>query len=70
MILYTPYDVSLIMESTERPQRRQREVMLANGVVLIGHDAEDGFLIERVVSCNSNTYLMVEYQPGRVIKLD
>lgn len=58
------------MEPWEGPQHQQREVLLANGVVLVGHDAEGGFFIERVISGNCNAYLMAEYQPGRVVKLD
>ncbi|HBS93858.1 MAG TPA: hypothetical protein DG577_00015 [Firmicutes bacterium] len=69
MVLYTPYDVDIIMRDLTQPEAMQREVRLANGIVLLGQDVESGFKIERVVCGNSNAYLIPEFQPGMVIKL-
>ncbi|MDD2283637.1 MAG: YlzJ-like family protein [Eubacteriales bacterium] len=69
MVLYTPYDVDIIMRDLTQPEAKQREVRLANGIVLLGQDVESGFKIERVVCGNSNAYLIPEFQPGMVIKL-
>lgn len=69
MVLYTPYDIDIIMQDLTMPPAKQREVILANGIVLLGQDVESGFKIERVVCGNSNAYLIPQYQPGMVIKL-
>ncbi|MDD4657729.1 MAG: YlzJ-like family protein [Eubacteriales bacterium] len=69
MVLYTPYDIDIIMQDLTKPQTKQREVRLTNGIVLLGQDVESGFKIERVVCGNCNAYLIPEYQPGMVIKL-
>jgi hypothetical protein len=70
MVLYTPYDVSIIMQDLTQPEVEQREVKLANGIVLVGSDVKNGFKIERVISGNCNAYLLPDYQPGKVIKTD
>ncbi|HPZ23114.1 MAG TPA: YlzJ-like family protein [Bacillota bacterium] len=70
MVLYTPYDVSIIMQDLTQPEAELREVTLANGIVLLGSDVKGGFRIERMISSNCNAYLLPDYQPGRVIKTD
>lgn len=67
MVLYTPYDVALLMQDGE--EQAFKEVVLENGITLLGRDIESGFKIERVISGNSNTFLLEQYQPGQVIKL-
>lgn len=47
-----------------------REVELANGIMLVGRDEESGFRIERLLSGNANAYLLPEYQPGALIRLE
>lgn len=69
-MLYTPLDVSIIMQDLTQPEVELREVTLPNGIVLLGSDVKNGFRIERVISGNCNAYLLPEYQPGRVIKTD
>lgn len=69
-MLYTPCDVDAIMQDLTWSPPALREVQLANGIVLLGQDGREGFKIERVISGNGNAYLIPEYQPGRVIKLE
>lgn len=69
MVLYTPYDVDVVMHDLTETQAALKEVTLANGIMLLGQDVEGGFRIERVLSGNTNAYLLPEYQPGAVIKL-
>lgn len=68
MVLYTPYDVSMVMQDLSETGTL-KEVTLKNGITLLGQDVEEGFKIERVICGNSNAYLLPEYQPGTVIKL-
>ena len=68
MVLYTPYDVDVVMQDLTET-RSVKEVVLKNGITLLGQDAEGGFKIERVICGNTNAYLLPEYQPGTVIKL-
>ena len=69
MVLYTPYEVSIIMQDLTQPEMKLREVMLANGVTLLGEDVDGGFRIQRLLSGNINAYLLPAFQPGTVIKL-
>lgn len=69
MVLYTPYDVSILMQDATEPEVAMKEVTLANGITLLGQEVEGGFKIERVLSGNTNAYLLPEFQPGEVIKL-
>lgn len=67
MVLYTPYDVNIIMQDLLEPTAL-KEIVLENGIALLGQDVEEGFKIERVISGNTNAYLLPEYQPGMIIK--
>jgi hypothetical protein len=69
MVLYTPHDVNIVMQDLTEAAAALKEVTLANGITLLGQDVEGGFRIERVLSGNTNAYLLREYQPGTVIKL-
>lgn len=69
MVLYTPYDVEMIMRDLTQTEKALKEVVLSNGITLLGQDVETGFQIERVICGNTNAYLLPQYQPGTVIKL-
>lgn len=69
-MLYTPCDITVVMEQRDGAEAPLSEVQLANGVVLLGRKVEGGFEIQRVISSNSNVYLLYEYQPGTVVKLN
>lgn len=70
MVLYTPYDVEVIMQDLSREDQNLKEVSIGNGITLLGRDGPSGFQIERVISGNTNVYLLPEYQPGTVIKIN
>lgn len=70
MVLYTPYDVDIVMQDLRETEGAGlREVQATAGILLLGRDVEGGFRIERVISGNGNAYLLPEYQPGTVIRL-
>ena len=69
MVLYTPWDVEMLMRDPKESPALPKEVVLENGITLLGHDVETGFKIERIICGNSNAFLLPEYQPGTVIKL-
>ena len=69
MVLYTPCDIQAVMSDHVRRAPALREVALSNGLILLGRDVEEGFMIERVISGNANAYLLACYQPGKVVKL-
>ena len=64
MVLYTPCDIQAVM-SDPSGEPALREVALSNGLILLGRDVEEGFMIERVISGNANAYLLACYQPGK-----
>lgn len=68
-VLYTPYDIAMVLGNQEQAAEKTREVQVSDEVMLVVAETESGYRVKRLLSTNPNAYLLPQFQPGQKIKL-
>lgn len=69
MIIYTPWPMEEMMNSTAQQNPQYRELEMGGTKILVEQTASDRCRVVRIMSTNPQDYLKAELQPGAELQV-